>query len=267
MRLDAVNADGRTTLYRGRAGALWLNTSKLAAGDYALELNGTQVVDRFTLTSTLRKSAGSMQDEAMPSDKMSGDEIARIFRESGLTACFALGARDMGRADCLDALARTGALLLVNPDTRPTSFLPVWNNPEELDAMSQRMILTAQANGRYPNFGGFCYGWDTTGYAVGGRRMLLTYWGWGDKTQALRHYIDRVDRQKMDEFTRRTGLKPVSDEEYLSLRAVDRPARSSARPLTCRRRSGWTRSPATRSRCPRPSGRRSRSGWMPGRPT
>ncbi len=152
----------------------------------------------------------------MPPEKMSADETARAVRESGLTACLALGASEMGRDPSLDALARTGALVLVNPDTRPTSFNPVWNNPQELDGMSQRMILTAQANGRYPNFGGFCYGWDTTGYAVGSRRQLLVYWGWGDKTQALRNYIDRVDKQKMDEFTRRTGLRPVSEEEYLS---------------------------------------------------
>ena len=74
----------------------------------------------------------------------------------------------MGRADTLDVLARSGALLLVNPDTRPTSFFPVGNNPWEIDGMSQRMILTAQANGRYPNFGGFCFGWDAAGQQPGG---------------------------------------------------------------------------------------------------
>ncbi len=216
LKLEAVNADGRAVLYTGRAGAVLLDTSRLAPGDYTLEINGVRVCDRFTLTSTLRKSAASLQDEATPSDKKSSDETAQILQESGLTACVSLGASDMGRASFLDTLARAGTLLLVNPDTRPTSFFPVGNNPAELDGMSQRMILTAQANGRYPNFGGFCYGWDTTGYALGGRRGLLVYWGWGDKTQALRRYIDRVDQQKMDEFTRRTGLKPVSEEEYLS---------------------------------------------------
>lgn len=215
-RLEAVNAGGRTTLYSGPAAALWLDTARLAPGDYALELNGAKLVERFTLTSPLRKSAGSLQDEVIPSGKLTSDETNRILKESGLTACFALGASDMGRAPVLDAMARTGAIMLVNPETRPTSFNPPFNNPEELDGMSQRMILTAQANGRYPNFGGFCYGWDTTGFAVGGRKGLMTYWNWGDKTEALRRYIARMDQQKMDEFTRRTGFKPVSEAEYLA---------------------------------------------------
>ena len=223
-KLEAINSTGRTTLYSGPAGALWLDTSRLAAGDYALELNGTKVVERFTLTSPLRKSAGSLQDEVIPPGSMNADTAARILKESGLTACFNLGASDMGRTPVLDTMARAGTLMLVNPETRPTSFFPAFNNAEELDGMSQRMILTAQANGRYPNFGGFCYGWDTTGFAVGGRKGLMTYWGWADKTEALRKYLERMDQQKMDEFTRRTGLKPVSEAEYIAyLLSVGRP--------------------------------------------
>ncbi|MCX5658687.1 MAG: hypothetical protein NTW19_03065 [Planctomycetota bacterium] len=122
----------------------------------------------------------------------------------------------MGRAGYLDVMARTGALLMVNPDTRPTSFIPAGNNPAEQESMSQRVMLTAQANGRYPNFGGFCFGWDTTGYSIGGRRMLLTYWAWGDKTDPLRHYLDANDKYVLEEFTRRTGLAPVSDAEYIA---------------------------------------------------
>jgi hypothetical protein len=214
--LEAVRAGDRTLLYSGPAGALWLNTAKLAPGDYALELNGTKAVERFTLTRTHRKSAGSLQDEVIPPDKQTGDETLRVLQESGISACLSLAASDMGRKPVLDTLARAGVLMLANPETRPTSFLPPVNHPEELDGMSQRMILTAQANGRYPNFGGFCYGWDTTGFAVGGRKMLMTYWGWGDKTQALRNYIERTDQQKMDAFTRKTGLQPVSEAEYLT---------------------------------------------------
>jgi hypothetical protein len=215
-KLEAVNASGRTTLYSGPAGALWLDTSRLAPGDYALELNGAKVVERFTLTSPLRRSAGSLQDEAIPPDSMSADEAARMLKESGLTACFNLGVSDMGRASVLDTMARSGTLMLVNPETRPMSFFPPSNNQEELDGVSQRMILTAQANSRYPNFGGFCYGWDTTGFAVSGRLGLLTYWGWAGKAGELRNYIARMDQKKMDEFTRRTGLKPVVESEYLS---------------------------------------------------
>ncbi len=222
VKLEAVNADGRTTLYAGKPASLLLDTSRLAPGDYALELNGARAVDRFTLTSPLRRSAASMQDEATPG--VSSDETARVFNESGLTGCFAMASSDAGRSGILDWMARTGALLMINSDTRPTSFFPVGNNPIELDGVSQRMILTAQANSRYPNFGGFCYGWDAAGYAVGARRGLIVYWGWQGQTQALRNYIDRADQQKMDEFTRRTGLKPVTEPEYLAyLLSIKRP--------------------------------------------
>jgi hypothetical protein len=232
VSLEAVNADGRTLLYRGPAAALWLDTAALAPGDYALEADGAVVLPRLTLTSPLRRSLASLQDEATPPDpqferdtkpearaeiaRRHWDEQARILNESGLTACFALAASDMGMASSLDTLARAGTLLLVNPDTRPTSFNPGTLMPVELDGMRQRLLLTAQANARYPNFAGFCYGWDTCGYAVGARRQLLVYWGWGDKTEALRTYIDGVDRFKTEEFTRRTGLEPVSEQDYIA---------------------------------------------------
>lgn len=243
VKLEAVNADGRVLLYAGKPCALWLDTSKLAPGDYALEINGAPTGQSLALTSVLRKSPGSMQDECTPREppplspqeaKLPGakaarwkahrDSIAATLTESGLTASLALAASDMQRAPYLDALAKAGALLLVNSDTRPTSFFPVGNEPGELDGMSQRMILTAQANGRHPNFGGFCFAWDTTGYAVGGRKGLMTYWGWGDKTEALRNCIARQDQFKMDEFTRRTGLQPVADCEYIAyLLSIGRP--------------------------------------------
>ncbi len=251
VRLEAINGDGRMTLYNGKPSTLLLDTSLLAPGDYSVEVNGVAVLARLTITSPLKKSAGSMQDEWVPAEPQldntkkytateraeaigkQGDSVHAIFRESGLSACVALGAEDMGQAHSLDTLARSGAIMLVNPDTRPTSFLPVGNSQEEIDGMSQRMILTAQANGRYPNFAGFCFGWDTTGYAVGGRRMLLTYWAWGDKTDALRTYIDRLDKQKTDEFTKRTGLKPVTEEEYISyLLSIKRPEFATAIDLT-----------------------------------
>ena len=235
VKLEAVNPDGRVLLYQGKPGAILLNTTKLSHGDYTLQLNGADTATSLSLTSTLRKSAASMQDEAMPSDapqlspqeskdpairarkiREHADSIARTLTESGLTACIGMGAPEMPRKPVLDAMARAGALLLINPDTRPISFNPTGVDPIERDAMSQRMILTAQANGRYPNFGGFCFGWDTTGYALDGRKGLLVYWGWGNQEQALRHYIARQDKLQMDEFTRRTGMPAVTYDEYLS---------------------------------------------------
>jgi hypothetical protein len=242
IRLEAVNNYGKTLLYAGKNSILWLNTARLAPGDYHLLVNGTTAFDRMTLTSPLRKSAGSTQDECMPRNpeytpeerkdpvkaaaktKAHWDSIDNIFKESGMTATFSLGADDAGRIGALDTMARSGAITMVNPDTRPTSFFPVGNNPAEINGMSQRMILTTQANGRYPNFGGFCYGWDTTGYAINGRLGLLTYWGWGKQTQNLRDYIANDNKVKLEEFTRRTGMNPVTGAEYISyLTSIGRP--------------------------------------------
>ena len=49
---------GPRVAYRGKATALWLDTTRLAAGDYRLEVNGAVALERLTLTSPLRKSAG-----------------------------------------------------------------------------------------------------------------------------------------------------------------------------------------------------------------
>jgi hypothetical protein len=241
VRLEAVGADGRVLLYQGRPGPLLVDTAKLAPGDYVLAVNGAPALERLTLVSPLRPSAGAMIDEALPERPNFGNEkdppkraaIERaywanseaVLREAGLTGCVAWAAESAGCfRQPLDCLTRTGALLLVNPDTRPTSFNPVGNDPAELDGMVQRMALTAAANARFPTFGGFCFGWDTCGYAVGGRKMLMVYWGWGNQEQALRNYIDRIDRAKVEEFTRRTGLKPAGEDEYLAyLLAIGRP--------------------------------------------
>lgn len=234
VKLEAVNTDGRTLLYAGAAAPIFLDSSRLASGTYEFEVNGMATGQQFYLNTTLRRSAASLQDECEPPEiklspeeqrnpvlraektKAHANEVSRLFKESGLTASISMAKSDMGRAGFLDAMARSGALLMVNPDTRPTSFNPVGNEPNELDGMSQRMMLTAQANARYPNFAGFCYGWDTTGFATNSRLGLLVYWGWGDKTQPLRNYLQRVDTFKEEEFTRRTGYKPVSQAEYIA---------------------------------------------------
>jgi len=232
----------RVLLYRGPRRALMLDTSALAPGDYRIEADGRVVLPRLTLVSTLRRSLASLQDEATPRTpqfqhgkkytpqeredlvRRHWDSICRTLQESGVSAVFDMASVDTPRRAYLDCLARTGAIAMVNPDTRPTSFCPTRNAPDELDSMSQRILLAAQANGRYPNFGGFCYGWDTCGYAIGARRMLLIYWGWNRQDQALRRYIDRVDAALADIFTRRTGLQPVTEGEYIAyLLSIRRP--------------------------------------------
>jgi hypothetical protein len=247
FRLEAVGADGPTLLYEGPSPTVLIDTSQLAAGDYQLRLNGEETKQRFTVTGTLARSAGSMQDESGPAQpqfdpkkKYTPKEraalveehwngVVRTLEDSGLSAVVSLGQADVHREPTLDVLARAGVMLLANPDTRPTSFFPLGNDPAEQDSMSQRVILGAQANGRYPNFAGFCFGWDTTGYAINNRRGLLTYWGWGNKTEALRHYIRRVDKHTQDEFQRRTGLQAVSEVEYISyLLSIKRPEFATA---------------------------------------
>ncbi|QDU29348.1 hypothetical protein ETAA8_44570 [Anatilimnocola aggregata] len=241
-KLELVSAAGTLLLYQGPAQTVLIDSSRFAPGEYQLKLNGEATGQRVFIVSTLRRSAGSMQDESEPrrpqypqQPKMTPDERqafdlvhwngqAKILQDLRLTAIVPMGKADVLELPYMDVAARSGTLVLPNPDTRPTSFFPVGNHPEELAGMSQRIILGAQANGKYPNFGGFMLGWDTTGYAIGNRRGLMTYWGWGHKTEALRHYLKRIDQHTQDEFRRRTKLEPVTEAEYIAyLLSINRP--------------------------------------------
>ena len=112
VKLEGAHADGTLLLYEGSPGPILLETAKLAPGDYVLHVNGAATDATLTLTSTLRKSAGSMQDEWLPAPepRMSRQEqrdpklraaktgayrdgILRTLKESRLTACFAMSAR------------------------------------------------------------------------------------------------------------------------------------------------------------------------------
>ncbi|MFW5858012.1 MAG: hypothetical protein ACOCX4_09050, partial [Planctomycetota bacterium] len=244
ITLDAApDGAGETIrLYEGPAQALLLPTAHLAPGLYRLLVNG-QETNRIRIVTPIRRSAASLQDELLPELKprlsredrrdpataaakirAHREDLRRTLQESGLTACVKMGAVEMGRAGVQDLLAEYGIMVLANPHTRPTSFNPVANDPREIANMSQRMLLTAQANERYPTFGGFCYGWDTTGYGPGMRQGLLIYWGWGDKQADLRHYIAQVNTIRDQLFTEQTGLEPVDEEAYLTyLLSIGRP--------------------------------------------
>ena len=75
----------------------------------------------------------------------------------------------------------------------------------------------------------------------------MTYWGWGDKRQALRNYIARGKQYTLDEFTRRTGLAPVTAGEYIAyLTSIGHPEMAPA--STCPRCAGCRRSPVMRHR-------------------
>lgn len=243
VTLEAVGAGGRWTLYRGKPAPLWLEASQLTPGDYALEVNGRPALERLSIVSAIRPSLASLQDECLPGAppspggkiKPAPEEIARLqrdhwesvhntFKETGLTAGIAMGAAEPGRTRSIDVMARTATMAMFNTDTRPTSFCPPMPREDELNGMSQRMILVSQANGRYPNFGGICMAWDSGGYAQGNRRTLLIYWNWNKQTGKLREYIDGVDKFLRDDFKAKSGLEAVSEEEYLSyLLSIGRP--------------------------------------------
>jgi hypothetical protein len=229
-------------LYSGKAGAILLDTSRLEPGLYNLELD-SKAAGTVRLVSPARKSAASLQDESTPDPMPRMDrqqqndptvrarmiaehqgQIRQTLQESGITACVNLGAVESGRHPALELLAEQGVLLLHNPDSRPTSFFPVANDPAELAGMAQRLILSVQANYRYPNFGGFCYGWDPTAYGPDMRNGLMTYWRWGNQESALRQYIARIREARDQGFEDLTGMKTPDEAAYLGyVLALGRP--------------------------------------------
>jgi len=241
VKLEAIDEAGRRLLlHRGRPEALVLDTRRLASGRYALHLNGADTGAAFTLTSPIRKSSGALTDESLPGRPRISrqarrdpakrrailsawrEQVTKTLKESGIDAAFAMCAAEMGRNDILDPLTEAGTMLFVNPYTRPMSFNPVRIYKPELAAFRQRLALMAQVNGRYPSFGGFCFAFDPVGHL--NRKMLLFYWGWGKQDEALRRYIARSDKAVCDEFTRRTGMKPVRTDEYVTyLLSIGRP--------------------------------------------
>lgn len=228
VKVELIGPDQKpVTVYEGKPGTVVLDTGKLAPGDYTLDGKP------FYLAPVLRPSVASLQEESVPSPFPNGvneKNLAKVdpasiqahqktttdkLHEIGLTASMGMMNPAQFRPNELDLLGRSGMLYFNNPETRPISFLPVKVDPAEREGMSQRMLLSAQASSRYPNFGGFTYGFDTTGFAVGGRKMLLTYWSWGNQADALRKYIDQQDDLMTGEFKKQTGLEWVSFPEYL----------------------------------------------------
>lgn len=251
VELSATGPGGTTlSLYAGEEGPVVLDTGRLAAGEYELNIGG-EPAGTLRLVSPLRRSAAALTDEAVPSLRLSRkvrrdpakvakaraewrDRVERGLRETGINAVFDMSAGDKGHDGRLDLLARTGTMMFANPYTRPMSFIPARVYEPEMRAFCQRLQLSAQANGRYPAFGGFCLTWDPTGFM--GRRMLLVYWGWGSKTEELRGYINRSEEAVREEFRRETGLEPVGLKEYIRyLLSIDRPEFAPAIDLPTRR--------------------------------
>lgn len=210
-----LDANGRAAAAgQATAPALRLDTARMAAGRYQVQINGQATGTSFTLVSPQRISNAALSDEAMPDvskpEKFAAAEVA--LRESGINAVMVVGAEEVGRDQRLDLLAGTGTVAFYNPYTRPMSFIPARVYGPELQTFRHRLALSAQANGRYPTFAGYQYDWDPTGI---NREMLFIYWQWGTQGQPLRNYIARSTQAVYDDFTRRTGLQPVTKAEYM----------------------------------------------------
>ena len=208
--LSLRGTDGKTiAIWKGDVKSptdLWLDSAKLAPGAYTLLVDGAETACTFRLVSPLRRSPGIQTDEGSM-DK------AKIDPESGVSGVFHCSADDGLTGEIFDQRLALGAMSWRNESTRPTSFVPVRDAYQvEFDRYRRRLQVVAQQCARFPAFGGTWFDWDPTGMAAG--NMLYTYWQWGDQTETLRKYVKvRVDALGED-FTRRTGLKPVSREEY-----------------------------------------------------
>ncbi|HUW31556.1 MAG TPA: hypothetical protein VM223_08075, partial [Planctomycetota bacterium] len=214
--IELVDAAG-TVLGQAKGdgtGAFSVNTRNLAPGSYTLRLNG-QPAQTIGLASTERESIAALTDEVVPDVRNPEDaaKLVQTLKETGINAIMADGVAECGRHSANDALAATGTMLWLNPYTRPMSFNPARVYEPEMKTFRHRLVMMAQANSRYPTFGGFMYDWDPVGHL--NRKMLLFYWGWGNQEQALRNYIQRSDDAVYDEFRKRTGLEPVSTTDYI----------------------------------------------------
>ena len=216
--LEVVDTAGRVVAMSGTTTvAAWrLNTAKLAADRYEIQLDGQPTGVEIGLVSPLRASCAALTDEGLPAPatREETEHFRQALQETGINAFFATAYHETGsgRYTQHDLLAPARAMLFVNPYTRATSGHPARVYAPEVNGMRQRMALCAQANGRYPTFGGFEYGSDVSGFF--NRADLLQFWGWGGQEEALREYLHRSSQALYDDFTARTGLRPVTPEEF-----------------------------------------------------
>jgi len=216
-QLSLIDAAGQTALAAKRGTtAVWrLETGKLAPGQYTVAIDGQPTGVTIGLTSPLRPSCAALTDEWLPWPNSPAERAALRdkLRESGVNAVMADGQSEIGRYTTADALAEARTMFFLNPYTRPMSFNGARVYAPELQTYRHRLALCAQANGRYPTFGGYYYDWDPVGPF--GRDGLLIYWNWNDQTAALRNYISRSNQAIYDQFTARTGLKAPTQTEYI----------------------------------------------------
>lgn len=214
LQLGLVDAGERAlTIYTGPAAPILLDTTKLAAGTYRVQANGVLLTPALAIASPLRESPMGLPDESNPGPR---PDMRQALQETGVTAVFNVAYTESTgngpKSRIIDNLTATRTMLYLNPTTRPSSFFPA-RGSSDVEGIRHRYALYAQANGRYPNFGGFWYDWDAGG--IFGIHGLMLYFGLGKREDAFRAFSKRRDDAVYDDFRRRTGMEPVTQQEFM----------------------------------------------------
>ncbi len=200
-------------VYAGKPTALVLDTSMLAPGEYEFHVDGV-VAGSITLVSPIRRSAAAITIENkagqqdVPVVPFQDGVYARgkptrltLREDAGVNVMFDRVAGEKAIDPGLEALTATGAVAFIHADTQgAASDQPGVTGTEAPGIASgagfrQRLALIAQANDRYPAFGGFCYG--------------------AAPTPSLPGHVQRSRQALMELFKARTGLEPNSTSDPL----------------------------------------------------
>ena len=212
MTISLVDERGaHWLLYSGSNQPLRWNTTLAAPGVYQVEIDGSNTATMVSLRSPLRESPMSMVDESGINPRI---DIQPALKDSELTAVFWPSYLERGSKNeaVLDDYTPTATMAYINPTTRPSSFYPPRVAQNELLGFRQRLAFYAQANARYPTFGGFWYDWD--GAAIFEMKGLTRWYGLGKRLDAFRVWSDRRDQAVYDDFKKRTGMDGVKPAEF-----------------------------------------------------
>ena len=119
--------DGRIAAYRGKAGALLLDTSRLAPGQYGIAIDGVSAAGAPAVPHADRAALGGLapgrvfpagrtvlharrsQGPGTAARKLREhrDEVAQRLQEIGLTACMSMMSAGMGQRPIFDTAARS----------------------------------------------------------------------------------------------------------------------------------------------------------------
>jgi hypothetical protein len=216
--LDWIDAGGRAAVsYRGDAPLLRVDTERLAPGRYQVVVNAEPTGVAIGLTSPDQASPAATLGRLAyrPNRPNDPDRFRTQMREARVNALMVerWGEAGSGTYPAQDDLVATGSALFLNPCSRLTGGFPCGVCEPEASAYRQRLALCAQANARYPTFGGFRYDADPAGF--GDRKALLTAADWGEDERPLRNYLAAGHAALRSAFTAQSRLEPVSEMDHL----------------------------------------------------